>query len=463
MNAARLRTRARRAACCLLAAGLALACGAEPPPNVVVVSIDTLRADAVGAYGGPLPTPTLDRLAAEGVRFEHAFAPTPTTAPSHATLFSGQDVRRHGLLRNGDRLPDAVPTLAEAFRRAGWHTAGFVSSFVLDGRFGWSRGFAHYDDHLPEREATMRRTPYPGAFWAEHRFAGFDRRGVATTRAAIDWVREAPEPFFLFVHYFDPHAPYVPPEAYRRRAAGIPVTLAHREVPGLDPAQLARMIRRYHAEVLYVDDSLGALLAAVESRSSDRSVLTIVTSDHGEGLGQHGWLEHAVHLYDEQIRVPLLVHWPGHAAPGHRVATPVGLVDVAPTLLDLVGLPPLAVSDGRSLAAAVRGGPDPPLRPIFGDRHLVAERTGWGRGVLTSVRTDRWKYIDASEGRDELYDLREDPLELHDRLGREPQAAAALAALLAQRLAALPEDGTRPEAPLSEETEEALRALGYLD
>src|SRR5690606_36686630 len=122
--------------------------------------------------------------------------------------------------------------------------------------------------------------------------------------------------------------------------------------------------------------------------SNDRSVLTIVTSDHGEGHGQHGWVEHAVHLYDEQIRVPFLVHWPGHAAPGHRVATPVGLVDVAPTLLDLVGLPPLAVSDGRSLAAAVRVGPDPPLRPIFDDRHLAAERSGWGRGILTSVRTD---------------------------------------------------------------------------
>jgi arylsulfatase A-like enzyme len=444
-----------------LAAAAALACrGAEPAPNVVLVSIDTLRADALGTYGGP-PTPTLDRLAAEGVVFERAFAPTPTTAPSHATLFTGQDVGRHGLLRNGQALPDAAATLAEAFHAAGFRTAGFASSFVLDGRFGWGQGFETWDDDLPDASSTMKKAPYPGAFWAEHRFAGFDRRATATTQAASAWLAAAPEPFFLFVHYFDPHAPYVPPAVYERRTAGLPVALEHRALEGVAPSQLERLIRRYHAEVLYADEALGALLEAVHAAARTRGVLVVVTSDHGEGLGQHGWLEHAVHLYDEQVRVPLVLHWPDHLPGGRRVRTPVGLLDVAPTLAELAGLPPFAAADGRSLAAAARGEGEPAPRPLFGDRHLVAEDVGWDRGVKSSVRTEGWKLIRSSTGRAELYDLAADPGELDDAAERAPETAAALGSLLDRHAAALP--GAAPGAPLSDETKEALRALGYAE
>ena len=445
-----------------LAAALlgALACGPELPPNVVLISIDTLRADALGPYGG-VPTPTIERLAAGGVLFESAFAPTPTTAPSHATLFTGQDPLRHGLLRNGDSLPESATTLAEAFRAAGYHTAAFVSSFVLDPRFGWAQGFEHYDADLPQQGATLKKAPYPGAFWAEQRFDGFDRRATATTQAARAWLEKAPEPFFLFVHYFDPHAPYLPPDAYLERIASRRFPLDHRALPGLTPAQLERLVRRYHGEVMYTDDSLGALLDGVAERRSRRSTLTVVVGDHGEGLGQHRWLEHALYLYDEQIHVPLVVHWPGHLPAGRRLRAQVGLVDLAPTLVELAGLPPLAPIDGRSLAAALRGGAEPESRPLFGQRHLVAETTGWDHGIKSSVRTPQWKYIRAPEAGDELYDLRADPGELQNVLEVHPEVAAALRGLLETHVAALP--GAAPAAPLSEETRRALHALGYVD
>jgi len=446
---------------CLVALALsALACGPELPPNVVLVSIDTLRADALSAYGG-VPTPTIDRLASEGVLFEAAFAPTPATAPSHATLFTGQDPLRHGLLRNGDPLPEAATTLAEAFRAAGYRTAAFVSSYVLDPRFGWAQGFDHYDAELPEQSATLKKSPYPGAFWAGQHFAGFDRRATATTLAASRWLESAPEPFFLFVHYFDPHAPYAPPEIYAQRLASRSFSLENRSVVGLTPAQLENQIRLYHGEVLYVDESLGALLEAIGARRSRRSTLTVLVGDHGEGLGQHGWLEHALYLYDEQIHVPLVVHWPGRLAAGRRVRAQVGLVDVAPTIAELAGLPPLPAVDGHSLAAVARGAAEPPARALFGLRALVSEATGWDHGIKSSVRTPRWKYIRAPESGDELFDLAADPGELRNVLAKQPDVVAGLRGLLETHVASLP--GAAPAAPLSEETRRALQALGYLD
>ncbi|UCE87164.1 MAG: sulfatase, partial [Deltaproteobacteria bacterium] len=288
-------TRRMRTACLLVA----LACGpagcrpAAERPNVVLVSIDTLRADALSASGGPVTTPVFDALARQGVLFQRAIAPSPETAPSHATLFTGVDVLRHGVLANGTPLRGDPPTLAEAFRDANYATAAFVSSFVLDPRFGWSRGFERYDASFDERGSTLSKDhAYEGAFWAEHEFGGFDRRGAATTRAALAWLEAAPEPFFLFVHYFDPHAPYQAPLPFERRAAQASYELADRRVPGLSPAALEELVRRYHGEVLYTDFWLGRLLLGLDRKDVRERTLIVVTGDHGEGLGQHGWLEH---------------------------------------------------------------------------------------------------------------------------------------------------------------------------
>jgi arylsulfatase A-like enzyme len=450
----------RSLACLALACLAASGCGRELPPNVLLVSVDTLRADALGSYGGPLPTPSFDRLAREGVVFERAFAPTPATAASHATLFTGQEPQRHGLLRNGESLDAAATTLAERLAAAGWQTAAFVSSFVLDPRFGFGQGFAHYDATLPESGATMGKgKPYPGAFWAAERFGGFDRRATATTDAARRWIETAPEPFFAFVHYFDPHAPYLPPPVFADRADAATPSLVNRRVPGIEPDVLARLIRRYWGEVLYTDDALAALLDVASRR--ERPTLVVVTADHGEGLGQHEWLEHAVHLYEEQLHVPLILHGlPGLAA-GRRVATPVALADVAPTLLELLGVPNGDAIDGRSLAAAARGGPEPEARPLFGVRRLVSEDVAWDRGVELSVRDERWKYIWDSEAAAELYDLSTDPGELRDVAAERGEVAAELRARLERHVAALP--ALRDAAPLSDETREALRALGYVE
>ena len=437
----------------------ALGCGPDRPPNVVLVSVDTLRADALGTYGGPLPTPAFDRLASQGVLFEHAYAPAPATAASHATMLTGTEPQRHGVLRNGEALGKDVVPLAELFQSHGYATAGFASSFVLDPRFGWSRGFGHYDDELSESGATMGKAkPYPGAFWSAERFGGFDRRATATTDAARRWLETAPEPFFLFVHYFDPHGPYVPPAVFADRAASMPVSLDGRELPGVAPAQLEQLIRRYHGEVLYVDDALGALLDAA-TRHGTRPTVIAVTADHGEGLGQHHWLEHAVHLYEEQVRVPMLLAAPGLPA-GRRVSTPVALADLVPTLLALAGLPAPADVDGRSLADAARGTRTLEPRPIFGVRRLVSEDVGWDRGVKLSVRDGRWKYIWASDGPHELYDLDADPAERHDVLAAHADVAERLRGLLEQHIAALP--ASREAAPLSDETRKALQALGYV-
>jgi arylsulfatase A-like enzyme len=442
-----------------LACGIALGCGRDVPPNVLLVCVDTLRADALGAYGAPLATPSFDRLAREGIVFERAFAPTPATAPSHATLFTGQEPQRHGLLRNGETLADAATTLAEQLGAAGFHTAAFVSSFVLDPRFGFAQGFAHYDAAISESGSTMAKSkPYPGAFWAAERFGGFDRRATATTEAALRWIDAAPEPFFAFVHYFDPHAPYLPPPLFADRADSAPVSLAHRSVPGVTPDVLARLIRRYWGEVLYTDDALAALLEVTSRR--ERPTLVIVTADHGEGLGQHEWLEHAVHLYEEQLHVPLIVRGPGVSA-GRRVATPVALADVAPTLLELLGVASGAPADGRSLAAVVRGGPEPAPRPLFGVRRLVSEEVAWDRGVELSVRDQRWKYVWDSEAEHELYDLAADPGELRNVLAEHAGVAAELRGLLERHVEGMPR--MRDAAPLSDETRAALQALGYVE
>lgn len=444
----------------------ATACGGPARPNVVLVVVDTLRADAVGAYGGPLATPALDALAAEGVLFARAVAPAPETAPSHVTLFTGRAVQRHGVTRNGLPLPEDVPVLAEAFRDAGYDTAAFASSFILDARFGWSRGFRVYDATFPKEGETLR---HRRGFWSRFEFEGFDRRAAATSAAALGWLARAREPFFLFVHYFDPHAPYAAeaewvaqvPRAWARREARARAGALKRGYPRLPPGQLASILREYQAEVLAVDAAVGTLLAALEARGSGERTLVAVTADHGEGLGQHGTLDHAPNLYEEQLHVPLLLRLPGALPAGARVETPVGLVDLPPTLADLAGVAFEGPVDGRSLAGALRAGEEPGERPVIGRRRRYPKAFRGHRGTKFFVRSGRFKYIRASEDPDELYDLASDPGELHDLHGQRAEVAAELSALLDAHLAAHPPRDEAIEIPA--DVREGLEALGYAE
>ena len=201
-------------------------------PNVVLISVDTLRADALGSYGGPVRTPAIDALAERGVLFERAYAPAALTAPSHATLFTGREPLDHGITRNGVSLQGEIETLAEQFRAAGYSSGGFVSSFVLDPRFGWDQGFEVFDASFPKDGATVsKELAQPGMFFNMHSFEGFDRRADATVDAALAWLATAEEPYFLFVHLFDPHDPYVPPKGYLERLGSARFDLEGRTAP----------------------------------------------------------------------------------------------------------------------------------------------------------------------------------------------------------------------------------------
>jgi arylsulfatase A-like enzyme/Tfp pilus assembly protein PilF len=412
-----------------LAAALA-GCDAGAPPQpaaggdrverIVLVTIDTLRADRVGAYGdADAETPALDAFAAEGVRFETAISPAPLTLPSHATLLTGRDPPRHGVRHNGVfRLGADVPSLAEHLRASGFATAAFVSAFVLDRRFGLERGFDHYDDALGLLKGTI-----PGVA---------SRRGDLTVDAANAWLASAPERFFLWLHLYDPHAPHGAPEPFGARFEG----------------------REYEGDIAFADAQLGRLRAALEARWPG-GTLWWLTSDHGESLGEHRETTHSYTIYEATQRVPLIVAGPG-VPRGGTVTGVAALADVAPTLLELAGLPPLPGASGSSLVAAVRGGGASPRASAWMETLATQLDVGWS--PLYAVRTGNDKYVRAPEP--ELYDLAADPGELANLAAERPGRAAELDRMIEQELAAgLP---IVPSFAPDAAERAQLEALGYL-
>jgi arylsulfatase A-like enzyme len=426
---------------------------------VLLVTIDTLRADHCSAYGYARPTtPHLDALARRGVQFDVAYAPMATTAPSHATLFTGLLPAWHGLVKNGHVMAAAHRTLAEALRERGYRTGAVVSSFVLDRRFGLDRGFASYDDRFSGRDPSLKTKKWKRI----HVDQPFDRRADETSERAVQWLREngylrrerppGQPPFFLWVHYFDPHDPYDPPDEYRAR------------FPPLGAAPLDAQVAAYDAEVRFTDEQLGALTGALAAEGALERTVTVVTADHGEGLMQHGHMVHGLHLYEEAVRVPLVVHWPHRLAP-RRVGAPVQLADLAPTLARLAGATwPERPGQGRSLDGVMSGRDRlDPSREVFLQRRQY-ERRAEGRrpvkGQKYALRAGRWKYIESrEEGTFELYDLEKDPGERQNLLASPPSEAAALPARLERWVSAAPR---APEVVVDEETARKLRSLGYV-
>lgn len=392
------------------------------PTNVVLVSIDTLRPDRLGCYGATqVETPAIDALAASGVRFEQAFTPVPLTLPAHWTLLTGVEPWHHGVVDNGMTLgAPPVATLAERFAAAGYDTAAFVSAFVLHRTFGLDRGFARYDDG-PAADAAL------------------DQLLHATGRAdervdrALAWLRrERTKPFFLWLHLYDPHAPYEPPPGFRARYADRP----------------------YDGEVAFVDTQIARLLSALERSGASAQTLVVLLSDHGESLGEHGELTHGVLLYDATLHVPMIFRLPGTLTAGEVRREAVTLADVAPTVMALAGLDTTPGIDGKKLF----GSTDTP-RPLAAISESPHRRLGWA--TLVAIREAGWKYIAAP--RPELFSLADDPGERIDRSGEQAARTAPLARAaraveatmrtrLAERLAAEP---TREE-------QAQLAALGYL-
>jgi arylsulfatase A-like enzyme/Tfp pilus assembly protein PilF len=392
-------------------------------PSVLLVSIDTLRADHVGVYGAAsAETPRLDALAAAGARFATAIAPAPLTLPSHASLLTALDPPRHGVRHNGVyHLEAGIETLAERFQSAGYATGAVVGAVVLARRYGLDQGFESYDD------GTSSRRSGAGGF--------LERSAAEVTDRALGWLESAPRPFFLWVHYYDPHHDYRPPPPFAERFASSP----------------------YDGEVAYVDSQLGRLLDALERGESRRKTLILVTSDHGESLGEHGESTHAYTLYDGVLRVPLILAGPG-VTPGRVVETLVRTVDVAPTLLALSGLPALAGADGEPLTAFLSDGPPPPARIAYAETLATRIEQGWS--PLFAVRSERHLFVRAP--RPELYDVSADPAQLENLLegdpARVPAEAEELARSLEERTAGREQPG--PLA-LDRESLDEVRALGY--
>jgi choline-sulfatase len=413
-----------RGAAAVIALSGSIACGApdpapvsaprttDPARNVLLVTIDTLRADHVGAYGSAAArTPVLDSLARDGARIDRAWTTAPITQVAHASLLSGRFPPAHRARHNGMAIDAAVPTLAGAFKAAGFATAAFVSAFPLDRRFGLARGFDVYDDQLG-RDAAGRPLN--------------ERSGADTVARASAWLdQHRDRRFFLWVHVFDPHAPYGTP------GAG------------------GTMRERYANEVSIADRDAGVLIEALKSAAS--TTLIIATSDHGEAFGEHGEIGHSMFVYDTTLRVPLLMRGPG-IPPATVVRGDVSLVDLAPTITALTGTAAFD-SDGRSLVPALAGEPVPP-RSLYAETFAPLLDFGWAS--LRSVREGGWKYIAAPKP--ELYDTGSDAAETTNRLTAEAARASRAAEQVAKWSG--PELPSQPR--IANEAARRLQSLGYL-
>lgn len=485
-------------------------CDREPerPPNVVLIVVDTLRADHVGVYGGSAPTPAMDEVARRGARFERAFAHAPMTGPSHGSMFTGRVPRQHGLLINGRSLPPANDTLAEILHTKGYRTAAFVSLQVLEGRYGFARGFDTYDD------------TYEGGWW---------RIATDVNANMLPWLRENDqEPFFLFAHYSDPHEPYLPPSRYPRfrveqggrTVAELPADgLTHPLELALEPGENALTLVRaddspwplkmytfkagkdvgvtfdegfrgrhlprgrskgtftltseadgrrtarvmlavrpvlppedrrkfYGEEVTFADEAIGELVRVLDDRGLSERTLVMITSDHGEELGARGGTFGHVHnLYDELIAVPWVMALPGRIPPRTVVSDPVRQVDLMPTVLALAGLETPRGIEGRSAW--------PPS--TLGERLVFAEtHRPQARADKWAVRFERHKVIhNVSRKTREVYDLELSP----DERKTVDQLALERASGILRHAPAAPDQ----DHELSEREQEALRALGYAE
>ncbi len=410
----------------------------EAPVGLVLITIDTCRADRLGCYGSQTcETGALDAIAERGALFLRAGAPCPITLPSHCSILTGLYPDRHTVRDNGaGRLPDEAMTLAEVLRERGWRTAAFIAGVPLENRFGTAQGFDSYDDDF--LSVSAGRGGREGQGDAEdilNRLLTDQRTADEVTARALPWIREALDAgdgFFAWLHYFDPHQVYQPPPHLAARYGDSP----------------------YDGEVAFVDEQVGLLLEGLGA-SAER-ILIAVTADHGESLGEHGEATHGFFLYEAAVHVPLVIAGPGVPA-GRRVAEPVSLVSVMPTLLELLELAVPDGLDGRSAASLIRDEAQGEPELLYAEALFPRLHFDWAG--TRSVRRGRWKLIEAP--RPELYDLEQDPHETSNVFAEHPDVVSELRAELrrsAQRGGVL----GAVAAGVDEETRAQLEALGYL-
>lgn len=385
---------------------------------IVLISIDTLRADRLPAYGyTKTKTPNIDRLVADGVLFEHAYSHSPQTLPAHASILSGELPFEHGVRDNiGFSVSGDQRFVQHSLKDAGFATAGFVSAYVLRHQTGINRGFDVYDDALP-------------AAAPDRPLGQVQRAGADTVAAARAWIdRQPSSKFFAFVHIYEPHKPYAPPARF---AAGDP----------------------YDGEVEHADEIVGQLLDHLRAKSFYDRATILLLSDHGEGLGDHGEDEHGIFLYRETIRVPFIVKLPGSRGAGRRVAAPVQHVDVLPTMLELAGIS--GSHGGRSLVPVLTGSGDLPPASIYSESLSPRYHFGWSE--LYALTDDRYRLIRAP--RDELYDIQRDPGERTSIAAERTQVRTAMRRALDEILGEAP---VNAPSLVSDDDRRKLAALGYV-
>jgi len=414
----------------LIILGASLTARAEAP-NIILITVDTTRADRMGFLGSKRAlTPNLDVLARQGVVFEKAYSQAPLTPVSHATIFTGTYPQFHTVTDFGHPLPSLLPYVPEILHKSGYHTAAFIGSIILDPKGnmapGFDRGFDFFDAGFH-----MKRDP------DESRYDNVERRGGDVVAHAIGWLsKNRQSPFFIWVHLYDPHAPYDPPSPYDKRFAD-----------------------GYDGEIAYADASLGMLFQYLRQRGLYDRALILVMSDHGESLGAHGESMHGIFLYDETIHVPLVFKLPGELLAGHRVAGRVRLVDVAPTLLTMLSLPLPPTFQGESLVPLMKSPSAATDLPAYSETDYPHRAFGWS--ALRAMRSGKYLFVRAPKR--ELYDQSQDKAAERNLAASSPAVTDTLQSQLDEfhsQTSSFPDKAEQKS--LSSEQSENLAALGYV-
>jgi arylsulfatase A-like enzyme len=393
--------------------------------HIVLISMDTTRADYLSCYGHPRDTtPHIDAVAEQATRFEHVVSPAPITLPAHCSMLTGTIPPFHGVHDNiGFQLLPANLTLAEILKKEGFGTDAIVSAVVLDRKLGLAQGFGTYNDAMGEESYSLH-------------IGGNERKGDATTDLALDWIENNKDmKSFLFLHYYDAHLEYTPPEPYASEYSDA----------------------LYAGEIAYVDHCIGRVIQKLKDRGMYDSTLLIITSDHGEMLGEHGEIEHAYFIYESAIRVPLIIKWPEQTG-GVVVKEPVGLVDLVPTICSLLGIDAPDQVAGQDLSGMLQG-----IVPDHYERYIYSESaipTDVGAAWLMAISTGQWKYIQAP--RRELYDLNTDPSEERNLFKQEIHRGRILEDKLREILEQFVRMDVNSRIKLDAESIRRLESLGYV-
>lgn len=408
----------------------------EPQSPVILISIDTLRADHLGSYGyQAIKTPEIDAYAQSGTLFTQASCQIPLTLPSHTSLFTSTYPFENGVEENAERVPSGVVTLASVLQSHGYKTGAFIGSVFLERQFGLDPGFDDYDSPFNFSAGSRISGSMIFAGGPQNPYSVREKRdGALVVSATLHWLAaHHGQPVFVFVHLFDVHEPY-----------SIPADIARQ-----------RGISRYDAQIEYVDGVLGLFRKRLQASGWwDRSLVVLV-SDHGESLGEHGEKSHGYFIYQSTLWVPLMFHWPaGTPAYPARVSQPAGLIDVAPTILDFLHLPAPPSFEGQSLLGDLK--PQAEAHAVFSESVYTRDAFGWA--PLRSLRVGKYKFIDAPKP--ELYDLQQDPGEQANLLGKDAAEAQELRTRLEKLLARRKQQAVHPDLPPA--TRALLQSLGYL-